>query len=117
VLLAVILFSPSSSTQSSLVVDVVRVLLKLGFSPRVVTYTRAEIVLNAVIVAPLSFLGSFVIRRLRWQDWTAYAFLGATAVELTQGLLLSGRQASFSDIVANTAGALLGAVAARLLRR
>ena len=36
-----------------------------------------------------------------------------TTVELFQGMLLPGRQASFSDIVANTAGALLGALRLR----
>ena len=42
-------------------------------------------------------------------------FLGAMAVELAQGLLLPGRQASFSDVVANGAGALLGALLAKAL--
>ncbi len=82
-----------------------------------VDFTRVEVLMNAVIIAPLSFLGSRVWPRLRWQDWTAYAFVGATTVELVQGLLLPGRQASFSDIVANTFGALLGALLARRLLR
>ncbi len=116
-LLAVVLLSPSSTTQSGLVTRLVTELDRLGAPATLVTYARAEVLMNAVIIVPLTFLGTLVIRRLRWQDWTAYAFLGSVAVELTQGLLLPDRQASFSDIVANTAGALLGAVLARPLRR
>ena len=115
-LLAVVLLSPTSATQSSLVSDLVRWMTGLGLDPRVVTYNRAEILMNVAIIAPLTFLASLVAPRIRWQAWTAYAFLGATSVEIVQGLLLPHRQASFSDIVANTAGALLGAVIAAPLR-
>jgi glycopeptide antibiotics resistance protein len=116
-LLALVFLSPRSNTQSDLVARLVSELDRLGASESLVTYARAEVLMNAVIVVPLTFLGSLVLRRVRWQDWTAYAFLGAIAVELTQGLLLPDRQASFSDIVANTVGALVGALLARLLRR
>ena len=73
--------------------------------------------MNALIVAPVSLMGGLVWSRLRWQDWVAYGFLGAMLVELLQGALLPDRQASFSDIVANATGALLGAVLARVLFR
>jgi glycopeptide antibiotics resistance protein len=113
--LAVVLFSPTSHVQTALVNDLVRVLQAL-LPDSWVTFTRVEVLMNAVIIAPVSFLGSRVWPRLRWQDWTAYAFVGASTVELIQGVLLPGRQASFSDIVANTIGALLGAVLYRRLR-
>ena len=115
VVLALVLFSSNSDLQESLVVDVahaVQVVLPDGW----VTFTRVEIALNAVIIAPIAFLGSMLWPRLRWQQWTAYGFLGAGAVEFLQGILLPGRQASFSDIFANTAGALLGALLYRLTR-
>ena len=116
-LLVVVLFAPTSGVQSGLVHGLVEVLHRLGTPVTVVTYGRAEVMMNAVIIAPLSFLGAFVLPRLRWQDWTAYAFLGACAVELLQGVLLPDRTASFSDIVANASGACLGAVLQRGLRR
>lgn len=116
VLLAVALLSPSSEVQSSLVVDVAR-LLRSFLPDSWINYTRVEVGLNAVIVAPLTFLGSVAWSRLRWQDWTAYGFLGAAAVELVQGVLLPARQASFSDIVANTAGACVGALLSKLVSR
>ena len=116
VLLAVVLFSPTSTVQSALVGDLVQV-LRFALSDRVVTFSRAEVAMNAVIIAPLSFLGTQAYRQLRWQDWVAYGFLGATLVEVVQGVLLPARQASFSDIVANATGALLGAVLARVAFR
>jgi glycopeptide antibiotics resistance protein len=109
VLLAVALFSPTSHVQSSLVVHVGD-LLRHPLPDAWVTFTRAEVLMNVVIIAPLTFLGSLVWPRLSWQDWTAYGFLGAICVELVQGVLLPERHASFSDIVANGAGALVGAV-------
>jgi hypothetical protein len=115
-LLLVVLFSPTSHVQASLVEDLVHALQRV-LPDAWITFGRAEILMNAVIIAPLTFLGSAVWPRLRWQDWTAYGFVGATTVELLQGVLLPGRQASFSDIVANSAGALLGAVLARGLLR
>lgn len=114
--LLVVVFSPTSTVQSSLVGDLVRGLQVL-LPDRLVTFNRAEVAMNAVIIAPLSFLGWLALTRVRWQDWVAYGFLGSTTVELLQGLLLPDRQASFSDIVANTLGALLGALLARILFR
>ena len=114
--LLVVLLSPTSTVQSSLVHDLVRV-LHVFLPDRLITFDRAEVALNAVIIAPLSFLGWLAFTRVRWQDWVAYGFLGAMLVELVQGVLLPDRQASFSDIVANATGALLGAVLARILFR
>jgi VanZ family protein len=45
-----------------------------------------------------------------WPAWTAYGFVAAVLVETIQGVLLPTRSASFGDVVANTAGMLLGAV-------
>lgn len=115
VLLAVILLAPTSRVQAALVLDLVRALRFVGLDESWVTFWRAEVFMNVVIIAPLGLLGSLVFTRLRWQDWTAYAFIGATGVEILQGLVLPDRQASFSDIVANTAGAVLGALLARRL--
>ena len=77
-----------------------------------------EFLCNVVLLVPFAVLGSLVLPRWSWQDWTAWGFLLAGAVELTQGLVLSGRDASYADVVANTLGALLGAwlvVAVRFL--
>lgn len=115
VLLALALFSPSSQVQSSAVVHLGSVLSSLGVPEKLVTFPRLEVLMNAAIVAPLTFLASLSWPSWSWRDWTAAGFLGAVAVELAQGLLLPDRQAAFSDVVANTAGAMVGAVVGALI--
>ncbi len=117
VFLAIALFSPASTEQSGAVYWVCQRLWGLGFSDTLVTFTRMEVLANVVIVAPVALIGSFVWRTLTWRDWTAYAFAGALCVELVQAFWLPDREGSFSDVVANTAGALSGALIVRLHRR
>jgi len=114
--LVVALFSPSSDTQSGLVDDLARVLDPV-LPASWLGFTRLEVLCNVAIIAPVSLLGSIAWPRSRWQDWTAYGFLAAIVVELLQGLVLPGRDASFSDIVANGSGALVGALIVRGWRR
>lgn len=111
-----VLFSPTSSRQSAAVVWLGHVLSDLGSPDRFVVFSRLEVVLNIAIIVPVTFLATFVRPSYSWRDWTAVGFCLACAVELLQGLLLPGRQASFSDVVANTLGALLGALAGAGLR-
>ena len=116
VLLAVALFSPSSEQQSNAVVWLEGLLRILGAPPRLASYDRLEVVMNAVIVAPATFLASMVVPRFGWRDWTCFGFVASMAVEGVQALLLPGRQGSFSDVVANTAGALIGSALFAVLR-
>lgn len=51
--------------------------------------------------------------RSNWRDWTAIGFVLSGAVEVIQALALDGRSATFVDVVANTLGAFLGAIAVR----
>jgi VanZ family protein len=115
-LLALALFSPSSEHQSSAVAHLGSLLTSLGVPSRLVTYPRLSVVMNAAIIVPVTFLGSLSFPSWSWRDWTAAGFLVAVVVELAQGLLLPGREATFSDIVANTMGALVGALVVALVR-
>jgi glycopeptide antibiotics resistance protein len=110
VLLAIALFSPSSEQQSGAVVWLEGLLRLIGAPQELTSFDRLEVLMNAVIVAPATFLASLVLPQYGWRDWTCFGFVAAVTVEGAQGLLLPGRQASFSDVVANTAGALAGAV-------
>lgn len=115
--LAVVLLSPSSGAQSASVTRFADVAHAVGFPADLVTQARAEFVANALIIVPVSALGSVIWPRSTWRDWTAWSFLLAASVELAQGLLLPGRTATMVDIVANTLGGLLGAVLVLLVRR
>ena len=115
-LLAVAVLAPTSGGPDALLVALAEALARLGLSGVALRFGLLEILANVVILVPVGFLGALSFPRLRWQDWAAYAFLGALAVELAQGLLLPAREMSATDVVANTLGALLGAVAASPFR-
>jgi VanZ family protein len=55
--------------------------------------------------------------QVHWANWVAYGFLGSGLVELVQGVILPARSAEFVDVVANTTGALVGALVALAVRR
>jgi glycopeptide antibiotics resistance protein len=116
-LLGLALFWPSSGVQNQMIFWLMRRLFGLGIPFDVATFPRMEVLMNVAILMPLSLLGALVTDRLRWQEWTAYAFIASAVVEIVQGSLLPHRQASFSDIVANTTGAMLGAILGRLIVR
>lgn len=111
------LFSPSSGDQAYAVKWLGSIMNSLGFPDELTSFNRLEVLANVVIIAPVTLLASGIWPSHSWRDWTAYGFVAASTVELVQGLLLPGRQASFSDVVANTGGALLGAVLAILVVR
>ena len=85
-------------------------------APGASTRTVVEILLNVVMTAPAAALASVVWSGPTWRDWTAWAFVVFGAVELTQLLFLPSRHGSFSDVVANTAGCFLGALAVAAVR-
>ena len=58
--LLLVLFWPNSDRQWTGVVWLNQLLTSLGVAPDLVTSTRLEVVMNAVIVAPVSLLGSMV---------------------------------------------------------
>lgn len=106
-------FAPTSTTQSGLVVDLVKLSWWVGLPRDLVTYGRMEFAMNAVIIIPAVAAAALLWRRMSWRDWTAWAFVASGLVELIQGLFLPHRLAAFSDVVANTLGAFLGAWLAR----
>jgi hypothetical protein len=109
--LLVVLLSPDAHAQSGSVAWVDRLLQDTGAAGAWWSPTRVEFAMNALVVAPVPVLGSVVLPRWTWRDWTAAAFCGAAAIEIVQGLLLSGRSATYVDVVANTVGVLVASVA------
>jgi VanZ family protein len=114
VLLAFVLLNPSADVPSSSVAWLSQVGTRAGLPAPLVEPSRVEFICNVLILMPLSLLGSVLLPRLDWRDWTAYGFVLSGTVELLQAVLLPDRSATFSDVVANTSGILMGAVAYRL---
>lgn len=80
-------------------------------------YAVVEAAANVVLFVPLGWFGVVLLPRLGW----VWVVLGASAVsvlvETGQGLFSPNRFATLADVVANTTGALVGALAAVLLVR
>ena len=111
VFLAFVLLNPSADVPSSSVSWLSGVASRIGLPAQLAEPSRVEFIANVLILMPLSFLGSALLPRLTWRDWTAYAFVLSGSVEMVQAVLFPARSATFKDVVANTSGALLGAVA------
>jgi hypothetical protein len=111
-------YNPTVATD---VVSRLEVWLEGKGAPAVMTAPgRVEFLLNAAMFTPIPFLAALTFPRHPWANWVVYGFVASGAVELVQGVYLPPRSAQFVDVVANTLGALLGALVAapftRLLR-
>lgn len=79
-------------------------------------YTKLEFSANVLMFVPLGFLVSMLLPVRVW--WLALIICPglSVAIELTQGLALSARFATLSDVLSNSLGALIGALIAVILR-
>jgi glycopeptide antibiotics resistance protein len=112
---AFIVFWPGGDMPSSAVRHIHAWLQSVG-APTAVTPTRVEFVCNVLLFVPLSLLGSLLKPEWTWSSWVVVGYCATFTIELVQGLLLPGRMATMSDVVANTGGALIGAVLAWAIR-
>lgn len=79
-------------------------------------YSKLEFTANVFMFIPLGFLVSMLLPVRVW--WLALLICPglSVAIELTQAFALSARFATVSDVMANSIGALVGAVFAVLIR-
>ncbi|AMB41447.1 MULTISPECIES: VanZ family protein [Paenarthrobacter] len=118
VLLAIVVFLPSkeASTVTGFVGVIAGRLAALGL-PFKEAAIGVEFVSNIVMFVPFGLLATFLWPG-RW-NWWRMLLLGAatsTFIEITQ-LIIPGRVTALSDVIANSAGALIGAVVARQVYR
>lgn len=112
-LLAGIVLLATHSTVATAVIAHTTAWLNAHDAPGWLTYgDRVQLALNAALFAPLTFLASLTLPRHPWGNWVAYAFAGSGAVEVIQAFVLEPRSAQYVDVVANTLGGLIGALAA-----
>ena len=112
---AFIVFWPGSDVPSSSVQHIHGWLQELG-APADLSRERVEFGLNVLLFVPLSLLGSLLKPRWTWSSWVVVGYCATVGVEAIQGLLLPQRSPTMKDIVANTGGALIGAVIAWVIR-
>ena len=112
---AFIVFWPSSTPSSDSVNVMTEGLYGLGF-PDWISRSMVEFAANIALFVPLSLLGSVLLDRWGWKFWLLAGLAASGAIELGQLLFLGGRSATVVDVVANTLGAVAGAVVAGALR-
>jgi glycopeptide antibiotics resistance protein len=113
---AFLVFYPSGVHATSSVAAMSRLLAQAG-APSWLGGHVVEFLANIAMFLPLGALGAVLTRRWDWRLWLLVGLSASSLIELVQLLVLSERSAAFSDIVANTVGAVVGAVAAAAVRR
>jgi VanZ family protein len=90
--------------------------LQAGGAPAWVNYDLVDFVANIGFFVPIGLIAALLLPRRVW--WLAIPIgLGlSTALELGQALFLPERYASVTDVLANTLGAVLGALIGMALR-
>lgn len=87
-----------------------------GF-PQWIDYDLIEFTANVVMFLPLGLFGALALPSGRRWWAVPIGFLMTVGIESVQAAGLPGRYASVSDVVANTSGAVLGYLLARLTLR
>ena len=84
--------------------------LQAAGAPGWVTYDLVDFLANILFFVPVGLIGALLLpRRLWWLAMPAGLLLSA-ALELGQAAFLPERCASWTDVLANTLGAVLGAL-------
>ncbi len=105
-----------------MLVDLFKWLHRHGVPRRLPLYRMVEFGSNILLFVPFGVVLALRLALRYWWLAVVMAAATSTAIELTQSSVLPSRVADWHDMVANTSGALLGAVCvlavrSRLLRR
>ena len=84
--------------------------------PGFVNYTFVEFTANILFFVPVGFFGGLALTRRFWWLSAVLGCLLSCGVEAAQALFLPDRVPSGRDVLANTTGAVIGAVLAGLVR-
>jgi len=94
---------------------VLRVLYRFGV-PEQFGFTELEFLANVAMFVPLGFLLGLALPRRGW--WLAVLLIPAFsgAIEATQGIALSERVSTLTDVASNTIGGYIGLLLAMIIR-
>jgi glycopeptide antibiotics resistance protein len=115
VLLATLWPTPLDQGYDASIQKLLGVLYRNGV-PEWFGYGKLEFSANIAMFVPLGFLTTLILPTRVW--WLALVLCPALsiAIELTQASLLAARFATVSDVIANSTGAVVGALIAVILR-
>ncbi|WP_066465535.1 VanZ family protein [Sanguibacter suarezii] len=80
------------------------------------TYSVIEFTANVALFVPIGLLVTLTSPRLRWWQVVGGAAVLSSLAEIAQATLRPERFGTVQDVLANTAGAALGFIAARYLQ-
>jgi glycopeptide antibiotics resistance protein len=109
VVMVALVLGPTAELPSRAVLAVGDRLREAGAPERLTTPGLWEKLLNVALFVPVGAVAALVRPGWSLLRWGLLGFAGSLAIELTQGALLPGRDASFADLATNTTGMLLGA--------
>jgi VanZ like family len=109
----VFVLGPTGDLPSEVVLHTHEALLGLGLPRSLTLRPLWAFVYNVALFVPVAFVCATLWRRVPVWAWTGLGLVASLCVESVQALFLAGRQAQVQDLVANTLGALLGALLAR----
>ena len=81
-------------------------------APAWFNYALVEFTANIALFVPVGLLGVILLGSARWWMAILAGFAASSLIELGQLIFLPSRYATIMDVIANTSGALLGAVLA-----
>jgi glycopeptide antibiotics resistance protein len=113
---AVLVLDPSQPAPGASLSLISRV-LQAAQLPVPASSRALEVLSNVALFVPFSLLGTLLWPRRRIRAWVAAGATLSLLIELCQLLFLPQRVATVSDVLANSAGALVGAVVGSALMR
>ncbi len=114
--LVILLLWPRGMSVRRLNLEVYRFFLGLG-APEALRPAHYAFLTNALVFVPPVLVAGLLSRRTSVWWWAWAGMLTSVAIELVQRLTLPTRVPSWTDVLANSLGALAGAGLAALLRR
>ena len=84
-------------------------------APAWFNYALVEFTANIALFVPVGLLGVILLGSARWWMAILAGFAASSLIELGQLIFPPSRYATIMDVIANTSGALLGAILALVL--
>jgi VanZ family protein len=91
--------------------------LQAAGAPDWVNYDLVDFLANILFFVPIGLLGAVLLPRRLWWLAMPVGLLLSAALELGQAAFLPQRFASWTDVLANTLGAVLGALIGAAMRQ
>jgi uncharacterized membrane protein len=110
----VFVLGPTGHLPSEVVMQTHEALARLGLPSWLSAPPLWGFVYNVALFVPVAFVCATLWRGVPVWGWTGLGLLGSLAIEGVQALFLEGRSPEIRDLVANTLGALVGALLARM---